>query len=604
MDELLNRDNGEIPEGEIKSEPEETIANSERTLDKHSDEVSPNEIEEKTEQSIEVQKEEPESVSDNAQQEETELPAEMSLEGRKSQLEEKVSAQLEKAPETVSSAAAFNEPPKTSAPTSVYGYYGTGSYPTAAPSALPQKKPKMASGAKSYIIVVAGLLVVFLFGFILECVRAYDENGLFGGDLERFVDTDFDPFGKEDSDEEEDEEDDDSFGLFPFNFGDDGVIELPEDPDDFEGNDTEEDEDEDPAADGEDSEADTDVVSDEIKAAPDPKTVVNEKAAAIVAEDQPKDIDSADYTARKAYKKVKDSVVNVVVYAKSNVVGQESYEQGTGTGIIISEDGYIITNSHVIEDNKDVGVEIITTDGERYEAVIVGFDSRTDLAVLKIDADGLTPAEFVNSDQIEVGQDAIAVGNPGGSAYTNSLTRGCVSALNRTVPSNTLVTYIQTDAAINPGNSGGPLLNSAGQVMGVTTIKIANTDYEGMGFAIPSNTVIEIANSVITKGYVEGRVRLGIMATVYTGGTAKGIYGIEVLEIQPDSPLKDTKIREGDVIQEIDGEPVSDFSALYSRLGEYEPDSVVKLKIYRPPSPGSSGTTFEVETTLVADEGD
>ncbi len=603
MDELLNRDNGEISEEEVKNEPEETTANSEKSLDKHSDEISPNENEEKTEQSVEVQETAGESANDTAQQEETELPAEMSLEGRKTQLEEKVSAQLEKTPEAVTSAAAISEPPKPYATTNVYGYYGTGSYPAAAPSALTQQKQKMPSGAKSYIIVVAGLLVVFLFGFILECARAYDENGLFGGDLERFVDTDFDLFGKEDTDEEDDDEDDDSFGLFPFNFGDDGIIELPEDPEDFEGNDTEEDVDSDTVADGENNGADTDAVSDKITAAPDPKTVVNEKAANLVAEDQPKDIDSAEYTARKAYKRVKDSVVNVVVYAKGNVIGQEGYEQGTGTGIVISEDGYIITNSHVIEDNKEVGVEIVTTGGDKYEAVIVGFDTRTDLAVLKIDAKDLTPAVFVNSDQIEVGQDAIAVGNPGGSAYSNSLTRGCVSALNRTVPSNTLVTYIQTDAAINPGNSGGPLLNSAGQVMGITTIKIANTDYEGMGFAIPSNTVIEIANSVIAKGYVEGRVRLGIMATVYSGGVAKGIYGIEILEIQPDSPLKDTKIKAGDVIQEIDGEPVPDFSALYSRLGEYEPDSVVNLKIYRPPSPGSSGTTFEVETTLVADEG-
>ena len=222
---------------------------------------------------------------------------------------------------------------------------------------------------------------------------------------------------------------------------------------------------------------------------------------------------------------------------------------------------------------------------------------------MKIDDTGLTAAEFVNSDQIEVGQDAIAVGNPGGVAYSNSLTRGCVSALNRTVSANRLVPYIQTDAAINPGNSGGPLLNSAGQVMGITTIKIANTDYEGMGFAIPSNTVISIANDLIGQGYVANRVRIGIMGMTnsqdfYSNTPA----GITIKEIDADSPFIGTDTRIGDIITAINGHSVENFSDLYSELGNYNPGDVVRITLYRP-SVGS-GETVDVEIELLADNGE
>ena len=501
-------------------------------------------------------------------------PSVVSLEGRKVELEKKISEEIERQPDAAR-------------PDAVYG----AAYPAADQSKLP-----ISNGAKAYIILISGLVVVFLIAFILECSRAYSENGIFGGGLDRFIDTDFsayDPFSDDDKADEKDKDSDEKknpfSGLLPFDFDDSDV------PFDFSDSDEAEETDHDKPSAPADS---------GIKAAPDAESVLDLYSADLEVNDQPGDIDTAEYTAAKAYKKVSDSVVNVVVYSSADKIGDSNYKSGTGSGIIATKNGYIITNSHVIEDSKDTGVEIITTSGEHYAATTVGFDTRTDLAVVKIDAEDLKPVEFVNSDQLEVGQDAIAVGNPGGVAYSNSLTKGCVSALNRTVPSNTLVSYIQTDAAINPGNSGGPLLNSAGQVMGITTIKIASTDYEGMGFAIPSNTTIEIANSLIAEGFVEGRVRLGIIGSVYMAGAADDITGIKVEAVQSDSPLKATEIKDGDVITAINGVSVPDFTTLYSQLGKYSPGDKVKLSIYRPPTPGDAGKEFEVEIELLADTGD
>ena len=518
-----------------------------------------------------------ESTADNTTDNEDEKIIEktdMSLEGRHAQLEEKVRA--------------VSAPPQGQ-PAGSYVFAPTGAQPMTAGVPQVQVQSKSARGAKSYIIMIAAITVIFLVGFIWECSRTYRDTGIFGGDLDRFVDTDYDPFGMFGGrDDDEDDSDKGSHGLFPFT--------LPDSDD----------EDEEPflIPDSDASDIDgSDLDSFAIKKAPDADSIVDPSAAVLKLHDQPDDIDTGEYTARYAYRQVKDSVVNVVIYSNPDVVGQTPFKLGTGTGIVISSNGYVITNSHVIEDKKGVGVEIILTNGKSYAAAIVGYDTRTDLAVLKIDATGLSAAEFVDSAQIEVGQDAIAVGNPGGVEYSNSLTRGCVSALNRTVKSNTVVSYIQTDAAINPGNSGGPLLNSAGQVMGVTTIKIASTDYEGMGFAIPSDTVVEIVNDIISKGFVSGRVRLGITGKVYEGGILTETYGIEIIEMESDSPLKGTEVRTGDVITSINGVETPDFSSLFLQLAQYNPDDEVTLGMYRPPSAGDAGKTYEIKVKLVADEG-
>lgn len=442
-------------------------------------------------------------------------------------------------------------------------YTGGGPYSAAAP-----KKP-MSRELKAFLTVVVALSLIFVAGLTVEGVRCYNETGGFeglGGFDSWLEEYDYDEFaGGEDSDE--------SGG------SDDGSYS-----------------DSDSAGSSDSAPAEAD-----IKSAPDSETVVNADAEKIVAADQPEDIDSAEYNARKAYKRVEPSVVGVVTY--DGDVGVYDDADGEGSGIVITSDGYIVTNSHVISDTKDIGVEVITSDGTSYIAAIVGFDSRTDLAVLKIDAEGLTPVEFVNSDQIEVGQDALAVGNPGGLEYSNSLTKGAVSAMNRTVDSNSMVYYIQTDAAINPGNSGGPLLNIAGQVMGINTVKIVDEQYEGMGFAIPSNTVIEIVNDLMTQGYVSGRVRIGIMGQVVSSYVAS-IYGIEegimITGFADNSPFDGTEAKLDDIITAVNGEEISNFTDLYGELEKYSPGDKVTVTLYR----SDGNKTFDVEITLVEDKGE
>ena len=204
------------------------------------------------------------------------------------------------------------------------------------------------------------------------------------------------------------------------------------------------------------------------------------------------------------YNKVIPSTVLVITTSESG--------SDTGTGIIATEDGYIITNSHVVLNTRNVQVEVKTSDGELHEAVVVGYDKTTDLAVLKIEGSSFTPAEFGDSDDLSMGQWVLAIGNPGGEQFSGSITRGIISGLDRSVGSYSSngMTYIQTDAAINPGNSGGPLVNLYGQVVGINSAKIVSDQYEGMGFAIPITGAKEIVDDLLSGGYVEGRVRFGI----------------------------------------------------------------------------------------------
>lgn len=456
--------------------------------------------------------------------------------------------------------------------------------PYAGYAAAPAKE-NTNTGLKSYLIIVIGITLVFIIGFVYECVRTYRADGIFGGenglfskDFDEYFDTDYDfgfKFNNDDDSENVDSDENDAK-----NGSDTDVFDFVDNGD-----------------------SDEDSGEKTLKSAPSEDSVIDKNAAVIKAADQPENIDSAEYTARKAFKRVENSVVNVVVF--EGAITDIENAIGTGSGIIVTEDGYIVTNSHVISDSKSMLVEIVTNTGDMYQAAIVGFDTRTDLAVLKIDGENLSAVEFVNSDQLEVGQDAIAVGNPGGMNYSNSLTRGCVSALNRTVSSNKLVPYIQTDAAINPGNSGGPLLNSAGQVMGINTIKIANSNYEGMGFAIPSNTVIKIANDLIGSGFVSNRVRLGIIGSETTGNAVGGMpEGILINEFAEDSPFKTTAAKKGDIITAIDGNKVTSFAELFSEMDDYSPGDSVKITLYRSKIIGTESNYFDVTIQLIADNGE
>lgn len=251
---------------------------------------------------------------------------------------------------------------------------------------------------------------------------------------------------------------------------------------------------------------------------------VNKDYSGMKLESNPKDAKTNNsYTAAKASEKVSDSVVGILCYS-DDVPDQADTTTASsqGSGIIFSQDGYVITNAHVIGNSKTAyAIRVVTSDGKVYKAGVVGYDSRTDIAVLKMDdAKGLTPATFGDSSQLEVGQDIIVVGNPGGLDYQNTTTKGVISALDRKLSTSSLTKYIQTDAAINPGNSGGPLVNYYGQVVGITTSKIVSETYEGMGFAIPSQTVKNIVDTLVKNGYVEGRVKIGISGIAVTSDQA------------------------------------------------------------------------------------
>ncbi len=307
--------------------------------------------------------------------------------------------------------------------------------------------------------------------------------------------------------------------------------------------------------------------------------------------------------ANRAYEKAAPSIVCITSYeaGKDYILNKN----GVGSGIIITTDGYIATNSHVVDDRKDTGVMITLTNGEQYLGTIIGIDKKTDLAVIKIDADNLTPAVFADSNALYVGQDAYAIGNPGGAKYSNSLTKGTISALNR-VLSDGYVKYIQTDAAINPGNSGGALIDDEGSVIGMNTIKIVGTNYEGMGFAIPSDQVIDIINKLIKYGYVNDRGTLrieGTNCTLYQSKTKNIPQGIIITKISSESPLYTTGVKEKDIITAINGTVVKDFTGFVDEMNTFKPGDEVTLTIFRVPEDNKiEPFSFDVTVTLIPDE--
>lgn len=264
-------------------------------------------------------------------------------------------------------------------------------------------------------------------------------------------------------------------------------------------------------------------------------------------------------TPQEIFVKCSPSVVAIVSQSQSRFGIAES----SGTGIIMREDGYIITNHHVIDGAAQVTVT--TKDGE-YPATVVGSEAKSDIAVLKIDAQGLTAAEFGQSSELVTGDSAIVIGNPLGLEFADTMTVGYVSATEREVQiSEYIMSLIQIDAAVNPGNSGGPLINSRGQVVGVVNAKIAQDDVEGIGFAIPIDTALNIANDLIEHGYVTNRPMLGI--TVQSISQEQAIYygyepGITVTEVSPGSCAERGGMKAGDKIIAFNGVEVSDATEL------------------------------------------
>ena len=250
---------------------------------------------------------------------------------------------------------------------------------------------------------------------------------------------------------------------------------------------------------------------------------------------------------------------NMGMSNSSEISGSDSSVQlySEGSGIIIRNDGYIVTNAHVIAD-ADV-IKVILSDDQTYEAKVVGTDSSTDLAVLKIEATGLTAAEIGDSSELQVGETVMCVGNPGGLQFDSSVTQGIVSAVNRPLQYEDSYTLnaIQTDATINPGNSGGALVNMSGQVVGISSAKYAADGYENMGFAITTEEALPIINNLIDYGYVKDRGALGVNCAIIDEFTAKynnlpaaGIYVYEVTNPNPGD------LQAGDIITSVEGNTI------------------------------------------------
>ncbi|MGI6254089.1 MAG: S1C family serine protease [Acutalibacter sp.] len=275
---------------------------------------------------------------------------------------------------------------------------------------------------------------------------------------------------------------------------------------------------------------------------------------------------------------------------------------GEGSGIIISDDGYIVTNQHVVSGASNL--EVVTSDGVSYEATLVGEDTQTDLAVIKIDATGLTAAEFADSGDLQVGDEVMAVGNPGGLQLSSSVTFGYVSALNRPVTNSDTgytINCIQTDAAINPGNSGGALVDMNGRVVGINSSKIAATEYEGLGFAIPSDTVQPIVTDLRDYGYVKDRPMLGITGTFLNAlqATWNNVpSGFLVNEVSSEEATK-SGLQRNDIITAIDDTQVTSTNTIATYIADKKPGDTVTLTVYR----YSTGESLKIDLVLSENTG-
>lgn len=313
------------------------------------------------------------------------------------------------------------------------------------------------------------------------------------------------------------------------------------------------------------------------------------------------DVLSLNETFTKVSSTVTPSVVFITVTARTsanrtpfhdffNIPDGPRETQGSGSGIILTQDGYILTNKHVVEGAKDDGIRVTLNDSREFNATLVGQDENTDIAVIKIDVSDLKPASMGNSDDVKVGEWVIAVGNPLG--LTSTVTAGIVSAISRNIgiirsgDGLGIENFIQTDAAINPGNSGGALVNLYGQVIGVNTAIASNTGRSiGYGFAVPINLAQTVANVIIKEGkFVRGYIGIRISDMDAKKAKALGLdrfRGVLVENLVEDGAGEAAGVRDGDVIVEVDGKEVMSASQLQARVGMHQPGDIVKLKIWR-----------------------
>jgi len=295
-----------------------------------------------------------------------------------------------------------------------------------------------------------------------------------------------------------------------------------------------------------------------------------------------------EMTAAEVYAANVNSTVGVTTSITTNYFGYKTSSAASGSGFIISADGYIVTNYHVVEDSNSITVT--TYAGDTYNAQLIGYDESNDVAVLKIDASGLTPVVLGDSDLLNVGDDVVAIGNPLGE-LTFSLTKGSVSALDREITMSTGVTMnlIQTDAAINSGNSGGALFNMYGEVIGITNAKYSSSSsgeasIDNIGFAIPLNSVKSIITSIIEKGYVE-KPYIGV-------SLMDSDSGVLVYSVTENSPAENAGLKENDIIVAANGSAITEASDISALVSDSAPGDEVKLTVLR------NGETVQLTVTV------
>lgn len=307
---------------------------------------------------------------------------------------------------------------------------------------------------------------------------------------------------------------------------------------------------------------------------------------------------SKEMTPAEVYAQNVNSTVGIRTSITTNYWGYQTQAAAAGSGFILSADGYILTNYHVVEDSNSITVSLY--DGTEYDATLVGCDESNDIAVLKIDAEGLTPVVLGDSDNLNVGDQVVAIGNPLGE-LTFSLTTGVVSALNRevTLSSNVTMNLIQTDCAINSGNSGGALFNLYGEVIGITNAKYSSSSssseasIDNIGFAIPLNHVKNIVKSIIETGSIT-KPYIGVtVSSVSSEAQGYGLpTGAAVRSVETDSPAAKAGLEENDIITEVDGTAITSSTELVNYVGEKTPGDELTFKVYR------QGEELELTVTI------
>ena len=315
---------------------------------------------------------------------------------------------------------------------------------------------------------------------------------------------------------------------------------------------------------------------------------------------QTQEIDSSKLlTASEVYAANVNSTVGILTSAvTTNFWGQQTTSAAAGSGFILTDTGYIVTNYHVIE--GATSVTVTTYDGTEYDAKISGYDESNDVAVLKIEATGLTPVVIGSSSKLNVGDSVVAIGNPLGE-LTFSLTAGAVSALNRdvTLSSGTTMELIQTDCAINSGNSGGALFNMYGEVVGITNAKYSSSgssstaSIDNIGFAIPIDDVYDILTSIIEKGYIE-KPYIGVSVLSVSDETQKyGLpQGASIQSLEDDGPAKAAGLQVNDIITKVDDTDITSSDELVKAIRQYTPGDVATFTVYR------QGETLEFQVTI------